>query len=284
MRGQVPFKRTKTHSYVLGVRMRYEDFEGEAADLIQMKLDEIELSEGVRILRAIESGSRAWGFASPDSDYDVRFIYVRPLRDYLTLRPKRKDTIEWVVDETLDICGWDLSKALQLAHKGNLFLFEWATSPVVYRSTETWDELWEVVRAYFSPRAALYSYYGIAHNTNRDFLQGECVRYKKYLYALRPLLACKFIAERREQPPVAFDELVDAAAPAGLRPAIDELLAAKSQMNERDEAVRIPAIDAFIDDALMRYAKPPADWPEEETRSWEPLEELFCKVVGAPEK
>lgn len=264
--------------------MRYEDFEGEAIDLIQMKLNEIERSEGVRILRAIESGSRAWGFASPDSDYDVRFIYVRPLRDYLTLRPKRKDTIEWVVDETLDICGWDLSKALQLAHKGNLFLFEWATSPVVYRSTETWDELWEVVRAYFSPRAALYSYYGIAYNTNRDFLQGERVRYKKYLYALRPLLACKFIAERREQPPVAFDKLVDAAAPCDLRPAIDELLAAKAQMNEKDEAARIPAIDAFVEDALMRYAKPPVDWPEDEARSWEPLEELFRKVIGVSEE
>ena len=263
--------------------MRYQDFEGEAADLIQMKLQEIERSEGIRILRAIESGSRAWGFASPDSDYDVRFIYVRPLRDYLTLRSRRKDTIEWVVDETLDICGWDLSKALQLAHKGNLFLFEWAISPVVYRSTEPGDEVWEVVRGYFSPRAALYSYYGIAHNTNRDFLQGERVRYKKYLYALRPLLACKFIAERKAQPPVAFDELVDAAAPVELLPAIEQLLAAKAHMNEKDEAARIPAVDAFIEDALVRYAKPPAHWPEDAARPWEPLEDLFCEVVGAPE-
>lgn len=264
--------------------MKYQGFEGEAEDLIQMKLDEIERSEGIRILRAIESGSRAWGFTSPDSDYDVRFIYVRPLRDYLTLRPKRKDTIEWVVDETLDICGWDLSKALQLAHKGNLFLFEWATSPVVYRNTQTWDEVWEVVRPYFSPRAALHSYYGIAHNTNRDFLKGERVRYKKYLYALRPLLACKFIAERKEQPPVAFDELVRAAAPDALLPAIEELLAAKAHMNEKDEAPRIPAVDAFIEDALARYGEPPADWPKDDTRPWEPLEELFCNIVGAPEE
>ena len=260
--------------------MRYQGYEGSAEKLIQAKLDEIEAAENIRVLRAVESGSRAWGFASPDSDYDVRFIYVRTVPSYLTLRPRRKDTIEWVVDETLDICGWDLSKTLQLAHKGNLFLFEWATSPVVYRNTATWDEVWEVVRPYFSPVAALHSYYGIAYNTNRDFLQGETVRYKKYLYALRPLLACKFIAEHAAQPPVAFDELVAAAAPKELLPAIDQLLAAKTQMCEKDEGPRIPQVDAFVDDALARYAAPPATWPAEEKRRWEPLEEVFLKVLG----
>ena len=259
--------------------MKYQDFEGDASDLIQSQLDQIEREEGVRVLRALESGSRAWGFASPDSDYDVRFIYVRSLRDYLTLRPKRKDTIEWVVDETLDICGWDLSKALQLAHKGNLFFFEWATSPVVYRSLPLWDEVWEAARDYFDPRAAIYSYYGIAHNTERDFLRGQTVRYKKYLYALRPLLACKFIVERQTQPPVLFDELVDAAAPDSLRPAIDQLLEAKSQMNEKDEGPRIPAIDEFITDALVRYAQPPAEWEKPAPKPWEPLDELFYRML-----
>ena len=260
--------------------MRYQDYEGSAEALIQAMLDEIARTEGVQILFAVENGSRAWGYVSPDSDYDVRFVYVRPVRDYLTLRPKRKDTIEWVVDETLDICGWDLSKVLQLAYKGNHSLFEWGGSPVVYRRTAAWDQIWEVVRGYFSPRAALYGYFGIAHNTNRDYLQGETVRYKKYLYALRPLLACAFVAERQEQPPVAFAELMDAVAPDELRPAVAELLAAKSQMSAEDEGPRIPVLDAFIEDALVRYAAAPATWGAEQRPGWEPLEELFWDILG----
>ncbi len=249
-------------------------------DLIQGKLDELERAEGVRVLYAVESGSRAWGFPSPDSDYDVRFVYVRELRDYLTLRPRRKDTIEWVVDETFDVCGWDLSKALQLAHKGNLFLFEWARSPVVYRRTVEWDKVWEVVRLYFSPKAAMHSYFGIAHNTNRDYLQGERVRYKKYLYALRPLLACAFIAEHGSQPPVAFAELVAAAAPESLRPAIGRLLAEKERMCEKDEAARIPEVDAFIADGLARYGRLADELDAGGPRLWEPLEEVFLSTLG----
>lgn len=76
-------------------------------ETILSKLDEIENRENVRILLAVESGSRAWGFASRDSDYDVRFIYVRPKEDYLRLE-KTKDVIELPIEGELDINGWDL--------------------------------------------------------------------------------------------------------------------------------------------------------------------------------
>lgn len=101
-------------------------------DEIQVKLDEIEQRENVRILLAVESGSRAWGLSSPDSDYDVRFVYQRVRKDYLRLDEK-KDTIDWQLDEVLDINGWDLKKALRQFYKGNATLFEWSNSPVVYR-------------------------------------------------------------------------------------------------------------------------------------------------------
>ena len=97
---------------------------------IQKKLNEIEVKENVKILLAIESGSRAWGFASPDSDYDVRFIYVRPMEDYLRL-DEIKDVIEWQLDEVLDINGWDLKKALIQFRKGNATLFEWSRVPLL---------------------------------------------------------------------------------------------------------------------------------------------------------
>ena len=100
-------------------------------ELIKSKLKEIEEKENIKILHCVESGSRAWGFASPDSDYDVRFIYVRPKEFYLRL-DKTRDVIEWQLDDTLDINGWDLSKALSLLYKSNPTLFEWNSSPIVY--------------------------------------------------------------------------------------------------------------------------------------------------------
>ncbi|GFH96592.1 hypothetical protein IMSAGC003_03151 [Lachnospiraceae bacterium] len=118
--------------------MKYKDYHGTIENLINVKLDEIEEQENVKILHAVESGSRAWGFASPDSDYDVRFIYIRPMEYYLGLQ-KKKDFIDWELNEILDINGWDVSKALQHFHKSNATLFEWSNSPIVYRTTDEWE-------------------------------------------------------------------------------------------------------------------------------------------------
>ena len=103
-------------------------------DIIQKKLGEIEAQEHVKILHCVESGSRAWGFASPDSDYDVRFVYLRRREDYLRLEGIR-DVIEWQLDDVLDINGWDIQKYLRLLYKSNPTVFEWDLSPVVYRTT-----------------------------------------------------------------------------------------------------------------------------------------------------
>ena len=111
-------------------------------EAIAKELDLIEQAEHVRILHCVESGSRAWGFASPDSDYDVRFIYVRDEDFYLKLEETR-DVIEWKLDDTLDINGWDLKKALRLLKQSNPTLFEWNSSPAVYRTTDDWKKIWE---------------------------------------------------------------------------------------------------------------------------------------------
>lgn len=144
-------------------------------DRISEKLDEIEEKEGVRILHAVESGSRAWGFASPDSDYDVRFIYVRPHEDYLRIDEPR-DVIEWQLDEVFDINGWDLKKALRQFARGNATLFEWSGSLIVYRSTEEWGRIKEISGQYFSEKAAVYHYYGTANNTLRMLSQMIIIR------------------------------------------------------------------------------------------------------------
>ena len=157
---------------------------------IKEELNKIEAAEDVRIIWSAESGSRAWGFASPDSDYDVRFIYVRNRKDYLRLNPVR-DVIEWQLDEVLDISGWDIRKALQLLYKSNPTLFEWYNSPIVYRETEEAQWLKDMLPQYFSMKKSLYHYLSMAKSNYHKYLQGEEVRLKKYFYVLRPILAAQ---------------------------------------------------------------------------------------------
>lgn len=184
--------------------MKYEEFQGPVEELVLLKLREIEEKENIRVLHAVESGSRAWGFASPDSDYDVRFIYVRDRDFYLSLRDT-KDFIDWELNEVLDINGWDIKKALQHFHKSNATLFEWSNSPVVYYTTEEWQKLYsQAAGNYFACKPSLYHYYGTANKNYHEYLLDSMVKYKKYFYVLRPILACKWIEERKCPPPVLF--------------------------------------------------------------------------------
>ncbi len=121
-------------------------------ELIESKLREIEEKKNIKILHCVESGSRAWGFASPDSDYDVRFIYVRPKEFYLRL-DKTRDVIEWQLDDTFDINGWDISKALSLLYKSNPTLFEWNSSPIVYKTTEEWGTIAVIINTLLQSQA-----------------------------------------------------------------------------------------------------------------------------------
>ena len=174
---------------------------------IQDNLDQIEEQYDVKILLAVESGSRAWGFASADSDYDVRFIYVHRPEEYLRI-DSMKDMIEWQLDEVLDINGWDLRKALLAFVKGNPNVMEWANSPIIYRKSKHWDALREAAMHYFSEKSALCHYYGTANSTLKGHLTGERIRYKKYFYALRPLLCCRWIEKYHTAPPMEFTKLL----------------------------------------------------------------------------
>ena len=181
-------------------------------EIIVQKLREIEEREHVKILLAVESGSRAWGFASPDSDYDVRFLYVRTMTDYLRLDPVR-DVIEQPINDLLDINGWDLQKALRLLYKSNPTLFEWLKSPIVYMETEFADRMRAVMNDYFSVKHSLYHYISMAEGNYRKYLKTERVKAKKYFYVLRPLLAGQWILKTGSPPPMLFSELAEAELP-----------------------------------------------------------------------
>lgn len=246
---------------------------------INEKLDEIERKEGVRILHAVESGSRAWGFASPDSDYDVRFVYVRPMEDYLRLDEPR-DVIEWQLDEVLDINGWDLKKALRQFARGNATLFEWSGSPIVYRTTDEWTKINDISKLYFSEKAAVYHYYGTANSTLQGYLLGDTVRYKKYFYALRPLLAARYIEKYHTAPPVLFDDLLKMDLPEYLRQAIDELLEVKKRTTEGEENPQMPAIREFIEIETARQKQIADDLDDDHNKDYAELNRIFIDTIS----
>ncbi|MBR1597399.1 MAG: nucleotidyltransferase domain-containing protein [Lachnospiraceae bacterium] len=246
---------------------------------INEKLDEIERKEGVRVLHAVESGSRAWGFASPDSDYDVRFVYVRPRTDYLRLNEPR-DVIEWQLDEVLDINGWDLKKALGQFARGNATLFEWSGSPIVYRTTEEWARIREVSKQYFSEKAAVCHYYGTANSTLQGYLLGETVRYKKYFYALRPLLAAQYIEKYHIAPPVLFDELLKMDLPDNLQKSIDELLEVKKRTTEGEENPQMPVIREFIASEVARQKEIADNLEDDHNKDWTALDNIFLEIIN----
>lgn len=186
-------------------------------ELILKKLKEIENQYRVHILLAVESGSRAWGFESPDSDYDVRFIYARRKEDYLKLEGTR-DVIELPIDETLDINGWDIAKALRLLYKSNPTLFEWFSSPIVYCKNDSFfSKVKPLLSECFSSKSGLYHYLSMAKSNYREFLHGSIVKAKKYFYVLRPVLACRWILDKAAPPPMKFEELVATELPVELQ-------------------------------------------------------------------
>lgn len=210
------------------------------------QLRKIEETENVKIIMAVESGSRAWGFASPDIDYDVRFIYVRNKEAYLKLEGIR-DVIEWQLDETLDINGWDVKKTLQLLYKSNPTVFEWCASPIVYMEREEFSCLKEVLPRYFSIKKSLFHYWHMAETNYREYLKGNEVRVKKYFYVLRPLSAAKWILDKNIAPPVLFDDLVKAELEDEIRPELERLLEMKKTLPEMGMAPKIQKMNEYIE-------------------------------------
>jgi uncharacterized protein len=220
---------------------------------IMARLADIEITHNVRVLFACESGSRGWGFASPDSDYDVRFLYVHPLPWYLSVTEQR-DVIEQPVSAVFDVSGWDLKKALALLRGGNATLIEWLDSPVVYRADQSFlAAMRAAAGAVHRPERSFHHYLHMARKNHREHLQGDTIKLKKYLYVLRPVLAAKWIEQGRGTAPMVFEKLVDALIDdAALKHAIATLLAFKRQAPESETGAPIPEIQEFLERELPR--------------------------------
>lgn len=216
---------------------------------IEARLSRAEAGAAAKILFAVESGSRAWGFPSPDSDYDARFVYVRPVDWYLSIR-QRRDVIEQRIDGLYDVNGWDLAKALRLLVKPNPVLLEWLQSPHFYRRSETAiAALSELAEATAHQQPCRHHYAGLARRQYASAIDGaEAVKLKKYFYAVRPALALRWLRMNPDQiPPMRLDALLAGTEPpTEAAQVLAELVARKAETREMGLGPRIPALDALV--------------------------------------
>lgn len=221
----------------------------EKQEEIRRRLRQAESEHDVKVLLAVESGSRAWGFASPDSDYDGRFIYVNRPAWYLSVGlEEQRDVIEYPIVDDMDVNGWDLRKALRLFQRSNPGFVEWIQSPLAYESAGSFaGRARALLPQVYSVERGVHHYRSMAKTNFRGYLQTELVRLKKYFYVLRPLLSVRWLLEYHSPAPIEFGKLLHLVdGEAGLREAIDALLAAKRETPELGRAPQVPAIQRFI--------------------------------------
>lgn len=244
------------------------------------ELKRIEQDEQVKILFAVESGSRAWGFPSKDSDYDVRFVYIHPTEWYLSIDEKR-DVIEYPINDLLDINGWDIRKALNLYRKSNPPFMEWLRSPIMYFEQFGFlNQLRELNNSYFSPKASIYHYLHMATGNYRDYLQGEEVRIKKYFYVLRPILACKWLENNKTMPPMEFQTLLETQVKdPNLYNEVKKLLDRKKLGEELDIEPRIDVISNFLEEQMEYYKEYVKHVDEKEYADISILNDLFRSTL-----
>jgi len=246
---------------------------------IQFKLLQIEQEHSVKILYAVESGSRAWGFESADSDYDIRFIYAHKKNWYLNILPKR-DVIEYPIVDDFDYSGWDLRKTLFLLNKSNPVLFEWLKSPVVYfKDNYFYNIMRELSVPYFSQVSSVYHYLHMASGNYRQFLQTDNVKVKKYFYVLRPIMACMWIEKYNEAPPMEFDKLLTEIQDRQLIVKINDLLSRKKSGMEFGMEPRIPLINDFINEKLRHFEISAKSYDPKKKPPQKLLEEGFIKII-----
>ena len=249
---------------------------------ILQRLSEIESRYDVKVLLAVESGSRAWGFASKDSDYDVRFVYVHRKEWYLKLIEGRDVIEELDPDGVMDFAGWDLKKALLLMGKGNCGFAEWLNSPTIYRKDEEFFQKMNTLQKdYFRKISAVNHYYHMAMNHNKRYLEKRGCEMKRFMYHLRGLLAAKWAAIHGTYPPVLFEELMEKMVEEeNIKNEIGKLVELKRESREHNTTI--------VNDDLVNYANWIAaeiesmlgSFPEDKTQDYKKLDDFFLNILN----
>lgn len=228
-----------------------------ATDILK-RITKAETEHGVKVLYAIESGSRAWGFASANSDFDVRFIYAHPADWYLSVDLEdKRDVIEYPIVDEIDINGWDVRKALKLFWKSNPAFIEWLQSPILYIDDGKFaKQARALMKDVYSFEKGIYHYRHMAKTNYREYLKGELVPLKKYFYVLRPLLAIQWLEKYQQPAPIEFAKLCELIQDNQmLNTEISSLLARKRASLEKENIPAIPALNQFIESELTRLER-----------------------------
>lgn len=246
--------------------------------IIRAKINEIENKEHVRILFAAEGGSRAWGLASPESDYDVRFIYVRQAKEYLRLEEFR-DTIDAHQDDILDMDGWDLRKALRFLYRSTPEIHEWFRSSIVYRETEEAKRMRALLPEYFSTKKCANHYIHMAAMNFRTYFQDDEVWLVKYFYLLRPLLLAKWLTESQETPPMLFSDLAEHTLDDQWKDYVFSLLEQKKKLLDMGKARKNKQFNKYLEELIHSLEEQILSKKEEKKFTWGALDDYFFEVL-----
>lgn len=247
---------------------------------IRSYLDKIEQEKNIKILLACETGSRAWGFPSPDSDYDVRLIYKHEEDWYLGLSEK-KDTLEFMLDDgDIDITGWDLRKALRLLWKSNAALLERLQSPIIYKADEKFiDQIGHLAEPHYSQITTIHHYLGLAQKCLADIQQAPSYKLKTFFYALRTSVACLWIIEKSQVPPIEFGKMVDELNfDKKLKDRIGALIALKHTVNESYYHTGEEEVIAFIEKNILTAKETANNLPASQ-KNQQQLESFFIETL-----
>lgn len=249
-------------------------------EAIENVLRTIEEEQNVKIYYAVESGSRAWGFPSIESDYDVKFIYAHPTEWYLSVEEK-EENIGFPVNEFLDINGIDIKRSLQLLRKTNPAMIEWLNSPIIYKEEGNFaEDLRSLLKISTSLRHLAFFYYRMAQENYEKDLLDDAVNLKKYFYVLRALFACMYIEKYQEAPPVGMAELLESLElPEDISNGVREIMLRKMMGDEAlDEPIE-EAIKLFIEDQLQYFQLSIEMLPTVDAIDYGYLDEVFQQYL-----
>ena len=231
---------------------------------------DLEQKHDIKIIFAIENGSRAWRFDSKDSDYDVRFVFARPVEEYITIK-RPKDVINVAFDKDMnpctpdkaliDISGFDIFKYLTLLSSSNPTTIEWLVSDIIYCGTQ--NKVFKEFALNNFNRIALYHHYkSLCRNNYEKYIKtGNHVTYKKYLYVFRGLICARWVSNKDSVPPIIFTEAVDGlndVIPKDVIDGLKDIIKIKSDGNEKDAILQITYLDNYVEEFL----KDDSDMPE----------------------
>jgi hypothetical protein len=244
---------------------------------IQLSLQALEKQHSIKILFACESGSRAWGFPSMDSDFDVRFTYTHTTDRYLSIHPPA-DQIHLPIDDLLDINGWDLKKFLYHLFKSNSVLIEWLQSPVIYAEQHDFRlHCLELAKTYYSATKARHHYLGLIKKFTADVHWNQPISLKKAFYILRSTLAATWTSRYDTIPPMEIDHLRQ-LLPNHLNAEINELIPLKNISTEHSTSILSPELSLYIQ-KQFEHLNSIVQLPAMANENVQPLNDFFLKMI-----